>query len=237
MTIQTLLLTGANNHDWTRSSPFVKQLLEDSGNFRVDLTEHPGAVLEKAAGLDRYDLFFSDYYGPEWSDTAKSNFESAVRAGTDLVILHAADNAFPGWVEYEKMVGLLWREGTSHGAYHEFEVKIVDQDHPITRAMGDFRIWDELYHNLIPLHNVPCHILATAFSSPDSGGTGKDEPVMVVTQYGEARVFHMVLGHVWRQGQFENYPGEKMTTFENPHFQTALVRGCEWAATGKVKDR
>jgi hypothetical protein len=26
-----------------------------------------------------------------------------------------------------------------------------------------------------------------------------------------------------------------MITFENPGFQKALVRGCEWAATGDVK--
>lgn len=50
--------------------------------------------------------------------------------GVGLVILHGADNAFTGWVEYEKMIGLLFREGSGHGEYHEFEVKITDGDHP-----------------------------------------------------------------------------------------------------------
>jgi len=121
--IRVLLLTGANNHDWQRSAPFCKDLLERSGKFRVTLTETPSAVLEHSAIGEDYDLLFMDYNGPEWTEAAKANFEAAVAEGVGLVILHAADNAFAGWIEFEKMVGLLWREGTGHGQFHEFEVR------------------------------------------------------------------------------------------------------------------
>jgi type 1 glutamine amidotransferase len=225
--ISTLLVTGANNHDWSRSAPFCRELLETSGKFAVTLTEDPSASLGDAEALEGYDLIFSDYNGPDWSDAAKANFEAAVRGGTGLVILHAADNAFEGWVEYEKMCALLWREGTSHGAYHEFEVKIVDNDHPITRGMGDFKLPDELYHNLIHMHGAEHHVLAAAYSSPDQGGSGNVEPMMLTTQYGRGRVYHSVLGHVWAGGP--------MTTFENKAFQNTLLRGSEWAATGDVE--
>jgi len=225
--IKTLLVTGQNNHDWARSAPFCKSLLEGSGKFEVTLTEDPSAALEDAEQLKRYDLIFSDYNGSDWSDPAKRNFEEAVRGGTGLVILHAADNSFDGWVEYEKMVGLLWRAGTGHGAYHEFEVRIVDRDHPITRGIGDFRLWDELYHNLMHMHGVEYHVLATAYSDPEQGGTGNDEPVMVTTQYGKGRVYHSILGHVWAGGA--------MTTFENKDFQKTLLCGSEWAAAGDVQ--
>ena len=234
-TIQTLLLTGANNHDWARSAPFCKELLEASGKFDVTLTEAPSSALEDAEALGGYQLLFSDYNGPEWSEKAKANFEAVVRGGTGLVILHAADNAFPGWVEYEKMVALLWREGTGHGAYHEFEVRIVDRDHPVTRGLDDFTLWDELYHRLVHMHGVPYHVLATAYSDPETGGSGSDEPMMVVQQYGAGRVYHHVLGHVW-PGDPEANKGCSMITFENPDFQNALLRGCEWAATGDVAD-
>jgi len=211
--IETLLLTGANNHDWTRSAPFCRDLLEGSGKFAVTLTEDPSSALEDAEALGAYPLIFSDYNGPEWSEKAKANFEAVVRGGTGLVILHAADNAFPGWVEYEKMVALLWREGTGHGAFHEFDVTVIDHEHPITRGLDDFRLWDELYHRLVR----------------------DDEPMMVVQQYGEGRVYHHVLGHVW-PGDPEANKGCSMITFENPAFQNALLRGCEWAATGDVSD-
>lgn len=183
--INTLLLSGANNHDWTRSTPFVRQLLADSGRFTVTVTDDPSSVLEDAAKLAEYQLIFSDYYGPEWSDAAKTNFEAAVAGGMGLVILHAADNAFPGWVEYEKMVGLLWREGTGHGEFHEFLVRLLDHDHPITAGLADFMQWDELYHKLVHMHDAPLHVLASAYSSPDKGGTGNNEPMMVLTQYGK----------------------------------------------------
>jgi len=232
--INTLLLSGANCHDWARSTPFVAKLMEDSGRFSVTVTEDPSSALADATALVQYDLFLTEYLGPEWSDAAKANFEQAVAGGTDLVILHSADNAFPGWVEYEKMVGLLWREGTGHGEYHEFLVRILDHDHPITRGIEDFRQWDELYHNLIHLHDVPVHVLASAYSAPEKGGTGNDEPMMVVTEYGAARVFHMVLGHVWPGDPGGEYKGANMWSFENPPFQQTLLRGCEWAATGAV---
>lgn len=234
--IQVLLLSGQNNHDWTRSTPFCKQVLEATGRFAVTVAEDPSAVLEEAAGLAQYDLIFSDYNGPEWSDKAKANFEAAVASGTNLLILHAADNAFPGWVEYEKMVGLLWREGTGHGQFHEFEVSIVDYHHPVTRGLEDFRLWDELYHKLVHMHDVPLRVLATAYSSTESGGTGRHEPMMVETHYGEARVFHLVLGHVWPGDPNGEYKGASMITFENPGFQKALIRACEWAATGEVTE-
>ena len=231
--IETLLLSGANNHDWSRSSPFCKELLEGSGKFAVTLTEDPSSTLEDADALKKFGLIFSDYNGPDWSDAAKANFVDAVRGGTGLVILHAADNAFPGWAEYETMVALLWREGTGHGSYHEFEVRIVDRDHPITRGLEDFRLWDELYHKLVHMHDAPCRVLATAWSDPETGGTGSDEPMMTVQQYGEGRVYHHVMGHVW-PGDPNESKGCSMATFENEDFQRTLLRGCEWAATGDV---
>ena len=225
--IKTLLISGANNHDWERATPYCKKLLEQSGKFSVTVTENPSEILENAQELKNYQLFFSDYNGAMWSETAKANFENAVKNGTGLVILHAADNAFPGWVEYEKMVGLLWREGTGHGRFHQFKVEIVDHNHPITQGIDDFMQWDELYHKLVHMHNVPYQVLAQAYSASDTGGTGNYEPMMVLTQYGQGCIFHQVLGHIWK-GQ------EEMQAFESNGFQQTLIRGCEWVATGKV---
>lgn len=208
--------------------------MEASGRFSVTVTEDPSTTLSCAAELAQYDLLFTDYNGPEWEPLARENFVAEVWNGTGLVILHAADNAFPGWVEYEKMGGIMWRDGAGHGAFHEFPVTIRDHGHPVTRGLQDFLIWDELYHRLSPMHQVPYEVLATGFSSPDSGGTGQDEPVMVVTQFGQGRCFHMVLGHVWPDTSNPDYKGGTMVTFENPAFQQALLRACEWAATGEV---
>jgi len=231
--IPTLLLSGANNHDWERSTPFFADVLRRSGRFDVTVTEDPSSVLGNADALASYELLVSDYNGPAWSETAQTNFENAVASGTGLVIIHAADNAFRGWTEYEKMVGLLWREGTGHGQFHEFEVKIRDTEHPLTHGLHGFRVWDELYHRLVHMHDVPYHVLATAWSDPATGGTGEDEPVVVVTQYGKGRVYHHVLGHIWK-GDPEQNKGCSYIALDNEGAKRVLLRGCEWAATGDV---
>ena len=62
--VKTLLLSGANNHDWTRSSPFVRDLLNASGKFDVTLTEDPSAALENAEALQDFGLIFSEAFNP-----------------------------------------------------------------------------------------------------------------------------------------------------------------------------
>lgn len=227
--IPTLILSGANNHDWRRSTPYFKQVLEASGRFRVDITENPSETLADAAIVAQYRLLFLDYNGPDWCEAAKTNFLSAVRNGTGVTLLHAANNAFVGWVEYEKLCALCWREGTGHGRFHPFDVKILDRNHPVTRGVPDLKAHpDELYHRLVPMHNAPYYVLATAYSDPATGGSGRDEPMLVVKTYGKGRVFHNILGHVWEGGD--------MSALEDPQFVNILLRGCEWAATGNVAD-
>lgn len=228
MTIETLLLTGANNHDWARSAPFCRDLLNNTGKFTVFMTDKPSEALADRKALSKYQLFFVDYNGAAWSDTAKENFVDAIGKGAGVCILHAANNSFVGWREYEEICALVWGEGTLHGSYHKFAVKIVNPAHPITQGLPAVfeNHPDELYHRLVHMHNAPYETLATAYSSPESRGTGKDEPVFIARSYGEGRVFHSILGHVWSGGA--------MDTFTNPDFQCLLLRGCEWAATGKV---
>lgn len=232
--IKTLLLSGENNHDWRRSTPFCKELLEGTGLFDVTVTEDPAAVLADADAIKDVDLFFDDYFGPDWPAEVQANFERAIAGGAGLVILHAANNSFPGWAEFEKMAGLLWRDEAGHGEFHEFEVKITEVDHPITRGMEDFLIWDELYHNLTNPQNVDFQVLATAYSSPDKVGSGNHEPMMAVLEYGKGRVFHQILGHVWAGDPNGEYKGASMIALENASFKRSLLRGCQWAATGEV---
>lgn len=228
MAIETLYLTGQNNHDWERSAPFCRDLLQRSGKFNVHMAEQASEALTDRAALAKYALLIVDYNGPEWSPDARQNFIQAVRRGTGVCILHAANNAFTGWKEYEELCALMWRDGTGHGSYHKFDVKITDPDHPVTKGLPPVLCShpDELYHRLVHMHNTPYQVIATAHSSKESGGTGNEEPMLVVKTYGQGRVFHCILGHVWS--------GSVMDTFDNPDFQRVFLRGCEWAATGNA---
>jgi hypothetical protein len=163
--------------------------------------------------------------------------------------VHAADNSFPKWSAYNRMIGLggwggrnekdgpyvRWKEdlkkftrdvspgrGGSHGRRVPFMVVVRDGDHPITKGLPGswMQTEDELYAKLRgPAENM--HVLATGFSAPETGGSGEHEPLLMTIQYGEGRCFHTTLGH-------------DVQAMQGIAFQVSLQRGTEWAATGNV---
>ena len=51
--------------------------------------------------------------GRRWSQELKNSFEQYVKEGGGVVIVHAADNAFPGWEAFNDMIGVGgWRGRT-----------------------------------------------------------------------------------------------------------------------------
>lgn len=227
--ITALIVSGANNHDWEWTTPSLQGILEESGKFKVDVTYEPAKTLADAETLARYQVLVLDYNGPRWGEAAEKNFLNAVANGTGVSVIHAANNAFPGWEEYEKMVALCWRKGTGHGRFHPFDIRLEDRNHPITRDLPPIRRHpDELYHRLVRMHDAPYRVLASAYSSLGSGGTGQSEPMILIKKYGKGRVFHTPLGHVWKGVK------SSRVSHQSPYFREIVVRGSEWAATGNV---
>jgi type 1 glutamine amidotransferase len=227
--IPVLLITGANNHEWQFTAPSLQRILAESGRFDVTLTDEPAKTLADAEAIAKYRVFVLDYFGPRWGQAAEKNFLAAVERGAGVSVIHASNNAFKGWVEFEKLVMFCWRKGTSHGRFHAFDVKVTDRDHPLTKDMPDLRTHpDELYHALVHMHGAKHRVLATAHSSKKSGGSGNDEPMVIVRTWGKGRVFHTPLGHVWR-----NVLATR-ASHADPQFRQLVARGTEWAATGKV---
>lgn len=221
-----LLVTGANNHDWEHTSRVLEEFLEATGRFDVTLTSTPKATLARE-DLTGFAAIFLDYNGPRWGVPAEQAFLRAVRGGVGVVVMHASNNAFPGWEAFETLVGHCWRDGTSHGKFHPFDVDVIDRNHPITAAMPPLREHpDELYHALVHMHGAEHRVLMTARSSRESGGSGKVEPMAMVLACGDGRVFHTPLGHVWR----DNEPSR--ASLDDPQLRLLIARGTEWAATG-----
>lgn len=267
--LKALIIDGQNNHDWRKCTPVLKWILEDSGRFTVDVTTTPPglprpkqATPEQRAELEKanaekwqqwrpvfkdYDLLVGNYTGDRWPDPVRADFEAYVRNGGGLVIVHAADNAFPDWPEYNEMIAVggwggrneksgpmvRWRDGKvvldhspgpggTHGPQHEFVVETRQPDHPIMKGLPTrwLHATDELYSKMRgPAKNLT--VLATAYAAPEKKGTGEHEPILMTIDYGKGRVFHTVLGHG---------PG----AMSGMGFQVTLQRGAEWAATSKV---
>ena len=86
---------------------------------------------------------------------------------------------------------------------------------------------DELYNSLRG-PGKKMKVLATAEQSKDNGGSGRQEPVLMVIKYGKGRIFHTTMGH-----QNKDLDAATLCT----GFLTTTLRGAEWSATGKVTQK
>jgi uncharacterized protein len=256
ITYKTLIITGQNNHNWKASSPVLQQILDGTGMFKSEIMITPekgGDMNTFNPDFSKYKLVVLDYNGDSWSDKTNAAFLEYVSNGGGVVVYHAANNSFPGWKEYNEIIGLGgWGNrnqkdgpyvyykrnelvidttagpGGSHGKRREFTVTARKTDHPIIKGLPVKWLHgnDELYSQLRgPAKNM--EILATAFADTAgrAGGTMRDEPMLMVINYKKGRIFHTAMGHADEGGG----PAMKCAGFI-----VTLQRGAEWAVTGNV---
>src|SRR5262245_57332864 len=104
--IRVMLLDGESAgtyHDWQRTTPALRKMLEETGLFEVSVVTAPSAAAAATApftaDFSKYQVVVLNYDAPDerWSSEAKSGFERFVQNGGGVVAVHAADNAFAGW--------------------------------------------------------------------------------------------------------------------------------------------
>ena len=108
--IKVLIIDGQNNHtNWRETTILMKGYLEETGLFDVEIATTPpvnGDMNNFRPDFTKYKVILSNYNGADWPDTTKKNFENFIKKGGGLVAIHAASNAFPNWIEYNKVIGL-----------------------------------------------------------------------------------------------------------------------------------
>jgi type 1 glutamine amidotransferase len=259
---KVMLLTGQSSiyHDWQKSSPVIERILNETELFDVDVVVTPAqgeSMANFSPAWSDYDAVVMDYDGDEWSAATRASFAAYLSSGGGLVLVHAADNAFPDWADFQRMAGvggwrgrdessgpmLRWRDGqqvhdqgpgtAQHPPQHDFKITSRAPDHPVMRGLPP--VWvqanDELYSQLRgPGSEVT--ILATARADPPmANATGEHEPILMAIRYGDGRVFHTTLGHVSPRDALP------VATMSSVGFIVTLQRGTEWAATGDVTQR
>ena len=254
--IKALVVSGQNNHNWQVSHKVLKLILDNSGMFETDTLLTPpagGDMNEFNPEFDKYDVVVLDYNGDRWSAETDSAFLQYVRNGGGVVVYHAADNAFADWDEFNRIIALggwegrnekhgpycYWENGGlvldetpghggSHGQQREYAMHCRNAVHPITKGLPDNWMHgkDEMYDSMRGPANIK-DLLYSGKAEKETGGSGKEEPLVFTVDYGKARIFHIMLGHC-------GPTAEDNPAMQCAGFQTLLLRGAEWAATGEV---
>lgn len=256
--IRVMILDGESGgpyHNWQAVTPALKKQLDETGLFQVDVVTAPPANGDFSGfkpEFDKYQAVVMNYDAPDprWSADLKASFEKYMTNGGGLVIVHAANNAFPGWPAFNEMIGIggwrgrneksgpLWyfKDGKlvsdnspgsagAHGNRLPYRITLQNAAHPVTRSLPKvfMHLADELYCKMRgPGKNMT--VLATAYAETANRGTGNEEPALMVLSFGKGRIFHSIFGHdVYGLSSVDG-----VVTFQ---------RGTEWAATGKVTQK
>lgn len=247
--VNALLIDSAETQPQTA---ILKTILEGSDVLRVSVLTAPAKGSPFEPPFDRYKVVILNYGGDGWPLATQAALDKYLQNGGGLVVLPAADAAFPAWNEYNSILGVtsapnrdksagpVWFYAAGNLAFDNdttgpagqaqvldqpFAVTIRNTEHPVAKGLP--LIWmhasDTLAGDLRgPGKNMV--VIGTAHSDKAQGGTGREEPVLLAIAYGKGRVFHTLLG---RTADGVACVG----------FQTTLQRGAEWAATGKVTAR
>ncbi len=219
--VRVLIIAGddvAPYHDGREISEKTREVLASSPRFDVKVCEDP-LILESNTALGKYDVILLTMFnrGPTITGQAKENLLEFVKKGKGFYVQHLASASFSEWDEFGKLCGRKWVMGTSgHGPRAVFGAKVV-KEHPITKGLKDFKIFDELYAKLQGDSKI--EVLVSA----DSDWSNNNEPLVFTRSYGKGRCVHNAFGHDHK-------------AILDPNMKQLIRNGVEWAATGKVKD-
>lgn len=255
--LNILLVTGivTIEHRWRQTNQRLVTLLEATGRFHVRVTEDFWGCTKET--LSNYDAVFVNYDGKEtiiadytrWGKTAEQALLQFVSQGGGLIVYHSSacmDEQLPD--ELLHMWGIyIPASGGRRYPCDQFVMKLSDTEHPIIRGLPKeiFIINDDMLAGAKMHPDSSVQVLATVFDDLETyqkapnfppahqpveipngdlsqmPGVNQDQPVCWINHYGQGRVFGITLGH-------------EQETLCRVTYMTMLLRGIEWAATGKV---
>ncbi|MCB0666296.1 MAG: ThuA domain-containing protein, partial [Saprospiraceae bacterium] len=201
----------------------IKKLGKENG-FMVDATD--SAKIFMSPTLKEYDaIIFSNTNNETFDNEAqKIAFQDYIRSGGGFVGIHSATGSERNWPWYWKLVGGKFMR---HPRFQQFEIEVIDRDHPSTRFLPD--VWireDECY--FINKQNPANHVLLAARlpnilddkKAEYPGDTWGDlVPLAWCHEFDGGRQWYTALGH-----SIEHY--------QDPMLMQHILGGIEWV-TGK----
>lgn len=255
--IRVLIVEGVSNHDWRKRLELVRRILDKDGSFAVEVTVTPSKADDPAwadwrPDFSKHDVVLSAYNNlggkPGWPAEVRGAFEAYVRGGGGFYVYHEANNSFAEWPEYNRMIGLGWRDkqfgkaivigedetirivpagegpNTGHGNRSDVVVRALG-DHPIHAELP--RAWMAADIEVYRYARGPAENLSVIAYGMDPDSKQRF-PIEWTVDYGKGRVFVSTYGHVWADQ--ENPPGMRCAAF-----QTVMTRALKWLAKRQVE--
>ena len=209
---KVLLVGGGSSHDFQKFFNLADSAILKAAGCSVNYTEDASVT---ARELPKADVVVLSVNKTGWDtpEVRKAVFDFA-NAGKGIVLLHAGVWLnYPKWPEYNaQIVGGMSR---GHDRLGEFEVKVLNTSHPITRGVPQsFRIIDELYYFTPATNGTPIEVLAETSTST---GTKKQHASVWIVKHPKARIAGIALGHDAR-------------AHDLPAFKTLLTNAVKWVA-------
>ena len=197
---RALLMIGGEYHLFESCGQILSERLQQTGACHLTITSDRRAL----TALSSYDLVIVYTQGGTLTEEQEDDLCGFVESGGGLIGIHCASDSFLSNERYLEMLGCRF---ITHPRITEFEIKIVDHDHDITRRCPDFRVTDEFY--MLEMKGAPVHLLASAKWQFET------HPMAYAKQYGQGHVFYVAAGHDER-------------TFGHSTFQKLLFRAVRW---------
>lgn len=187
-------------HQYELFAPVFRALFAEAG-FETDTTTDLAAL--HGENLARYAAVVNYTTDREISDAQYAALLAFVRAGGGYLGVHCAADTWRNQPDSKRLLGGRF---VSHPPQLPVVVEITDAAHPITRGLGSFAVFDELY--MLDTEGADWHLLAR---SPSVGV----QPVAWWREEGAGRVFYTSLGH-------------NRETYMEPTCRALLGRAAAW---------
>lgn len=216
--LKVLVVTGVHKYD----KAAFGRMFDSFGGMECSIQEmgkDPGALFENIEEFS-YDAIVLYNFRQTLSAGHRENFEALLDRGVGLTVLHHAIAGFPGWLEYEEIIGATYvlQEETRQGRHYprpkwkhgvDMRIKVEDAGHPVTRGVEDFTIHDETY-KLWVFHEGN-HLLLSTENERSNAQIAWTRP------HPKTRVFFLQLGHDGK-------------AFGNDSFRRLVSQGIAWTA-------
>jgi hypothetical protein len=196
--------------------PAVEALrrLGERTRFRVDATEAADVFSDDRLGPYRVVIFLNTS-GDVLDAAQQAAFERFVRRGGGFVGIHSASDTEYDWAWYGGLVGAYFLK---HPAIQPATLRVVDRDHPSTRALPVTWQRKDEWYNFRDWPPERVRVLVEIDESSYAGGSmGYRHPMAWCHAYDGGRAWYTALGHT-------------PESYAEPLFQEHLLGGILWAA-------